>query len=256
MMGGSGGARSCRWTSTFGAASHPAPIQLAARNVAHIECFCAGVPRFIRPELCSFPLLAGRELRLSDLRYTRTLCSMRRIVRSGILVMAWVALATPTLADVVGPPPTNCIPGTIGEASHAGPYCQIETCEDDGGCAAGLECHAQGFCIEDIRGASFGGPFTVPHAVALCSPDEPCARGECRPFSICPNVGAAEGSPTGTAGSTSGGGASSSPGLVPVSGGSTGCSCRTARRDGASQGVWLALVAFGVALRRRVNGAA
>lgn len=88
-------------------------------------------------------------------------------------------LMLPALADVVGPNPTDCPPGSIGTANHNGPYCTPSTCEN--GCADGQECRTVGLCIlEEERNC--GGmqdpenPCTYTHveATAACEGPTDC----------------------------------------------------------------------------------
>ncbi len=100
---------------------------------------------------------------------------MRRLLL--ILVVLVPALAR---ADVIGPPPSRCPAGSVGDSSHAGSNCSPTTCGSNGDCEGGHVCVEQGLCVQTWDGWSHGHNFQVDHAVTTCSDD-----GGCPPDATC-----------------------------------------------------------------------
>ena len=93
--------------------------------------------------------------------------------------MSLLLLCSLALADVVGPDPTNCPPGSRGTSNHSGPYCVPATC--DNGCPDGESCTSTRLCILEEERPCGG----------MVDPGEPCtythieATGACDDQSDC-----------------------------------------------------------------------
>lgn len=62
-----------------------------------------------------------------------------------------LSLFSLALADVVGPPATNCPPGSYGTSSHGGPYC-VPNEPDPDTCPDGAIAREVGLCVlEEVR---------------------------------------------------------------------------------------------------------
>jgi len=95
-----------------------------------------------------------------------------------ILLMVWIGLsATPAAADVVGPPPERCPPGSVGDTSHAGPTCTPITCTSALDCELGDVCVDFGLCVEMVDGWSHGYQFQMEHALTTCDEGGLCPPG-------------------------------------------------------------------------------
>ncbi len=153
-------------------------------------------------------------------------------------MLCFVVFCNQAWADVVGLPPADCPAGSIGVASHAGPYCKADDCSADASrCTGGSRCQAKALCVVDIQGASNGGPFTVQSVVGFCSADGRCSEGTCSTLSVCM-----------TASGVGGAGSSSSP---PSSGCSLGVP--NTRVSGAAAFWAMGLGAWLVSRRRRTH---
>lgn len=142
-------------------------------------------------------------------------------------------------ADVVGAPPADCPPGSVGTASHAGPYCRPDDCSQDASrCAGSSSCQSKALCIVEIQGGSIGGPSTVRSVVGPCSADGRCGEGTCTKLSVCTS------SATGVGGA--GPSSSSDNGGCTLHGAGTAAS-------GAAAFAAVGLCAWFVARRRRVG---
>ena len=149
---------------------------------------------------------------------------MRTLCLVCVLLLPQVAFA-----DVVGPEPESCPPGSQPAVSHSGPYCApLAECSADSACGEGEACNPIQQCVE-TRGC--GGlvppdaePCTLENVVGPCEGDGSCATGECRTRSVCSGEAAADG----------------------------GCGCRVGARRGAPLG-GLALLALGLLGIRRAR---
>ncbi|MBX3274024.1 MAG: hypothetical protein KF729_27410 [Sandaracinaceae bacterium] len=75
-----------------------------------------------------------------------------RALASGLAVAALVSLAhARASADRVPPPPADCPRGSVGQTSHAGPYCAPTSCEGGRGCERGQRCEEIALCIARER---------------------------------------------------------------------------------------------------------
>jgi hypothetical protein len=87
-------------------------------------------------------------------------------------------------ADVVGPPPTSCPPGSTPESNHGGSYCDPADCED--GCAAGQTCQAAKLCLTRRTYRSRGGNEHMRiEVVGTCPVTGICAPGTCETLQVC-----------------------------------------------------------------------
>lgn len=107
-------------------------------------------------------------------------------------------LPSAALADVVGPEPESCPPGSRPSVAHSGPYCApVAECGGDTECGAGETCDVIQQCVE-TRGcgglmAPDSEPCTLEHVVGPCGGDGSCAVGECRSRSVCSGEVASDG---------------------------------------------------------------
>jgi hypothetical protein len=155
-------------------------------------------------------------------------------------------------ADVIGPPPTDCVPGTLPRSSHGAAYCVPWTCVTGAGCPAGVACRSQPFCVV--------GSGTSPAVQGYCDANGHCATGTCEAFQVCiagaSGVGGASAaggsSGRGQAGAQTAGSAgkgAADPGDEWLSG--RACTCRTPAANASGGGLILALaVGLGSVLRR------
>jgi MYXO-CTERM domain-containing protein len=84
------------------------------------------------------------------------------------------AFASTVSADVLSPPPPDCIPETMAIECHGAPTCRVVTCAGDGDCAPGFACVEVSLCVTPH---SCGGRLIDPtyeHASAVCSPSMRC----------------------------------------------------------------------------------
>jgi MYXO-CTERM domain-containing protein len=165
---------------------------------------------------------------------------MRQVTIAGVMTLLCCTSAS---ADVVRPPPSDCVPGSEGTSSHSGPYCYPALCAP--GCRDGKACESRKLCI--VKKTLSGGrrpynrpPPVVDSVVGSCDRGKTCASGECKALKVC--VAKAK--------------KSEAPIEAPVRHAGCGCSigAASARRSSgafASAGA-LALLALGlVRLRRR-----
>ncbi len=167
-----------------------------------------------------------------------TLCAL-----AGALALSLSSAAA--RADAIGPPPTDCPDGTMGDSCHGGQFCHPVTCMTDSDCTAGQTCQVRPFCIVQINCA---GGFVDPDA----SPgmyDQPGAQGPCATTSDCDAGATCSMENVCVSASASDSGSSSSGSTVI----SHGCSCATAGGpDAPPAAALLALCAAGAgALARR-----
>src|SRR5262245_44352945 len=99
-----------------------------------------------------------------------------------------LSLSPGAAADAVMPPPDNCPPGSVGEASHNGPWCRPTTCTTDADCdklrtyeqpAVPRVCREQPLCIESRTEPNRSGwrsrePITRQLALSTCSSGASC----------------------------------------------------------------------------------
>jgi MYXO-CTERM domain-containing protein len=87
-------------------------------------------------------------------------------------------------ADAIGPPPTDCPPGSTPESSHAGSYCAPAVC--DPSCPAGESCAPVRLCVVRDTYRSRGGNDHMFVAVAgACDTSGSCAKGTCETLQVC-----------------------------------------------------------------------
>lgn len=136
---------------------------------------------------------------------------MRSLFASLALVIT-LAGTNAARADAIGPPPSECPPGSSPSSNHLGPYCALrETCVDPGGvCPGGGSCAVIQQCIittpclgprYDSGQRPDAEPCVQRDVVGPCASDGSCERGVCTERHVCP---------------------------APSSGESGGCSCRAA----------------------------
>jgi hypothetical protein len=174
------------------------------------------------------------------------------------IAIFWLCFSGSALADVVNPPPTDCPAGSVGQVSHAGPYCRADDCSADATrCAAPSPCQSQALCSVEIAGASMGGPFTVNNVVGPCAADGTCTKGVCTTQSVCMPTSGAGGAPSAASGgATSTASASSAAGTQSGNGNvseGSGCGCHV-RRTGSAGALALAtlgLLAWNLGRRGR-----
>src|SRR4051812_34037869 len=79
-------------------------------------------------------------------------------------------LAATARADVVGPPPDHCPPGSEPSSSHQGPFCLPKPCTSDADCGSARSpkpffCRASSLCID----------AKSQNVVDTCDPGGTCA---------------------------------------------------------------------------------
>jgi hypothetical protein len=163
---------------------------------------------------------------------------MRRSKSRALLLLAAFGLSvvstasTLALADALGPPPTGCPDGTIGDSCHGGQYCRAVTCNSTADCDAGQSCVPRGYCMTPVTcGGAIrlpdGGPVTttVPSAGPVCTGATDCTGGAtCTTQNVCASNG-------------------SGPGGLPGTAGNSGCSCQA--MGGPAAPIALSIVALG-----------
>ena len=114
-------------------------------------------------------------------------------------VLAAVSVPLPALADAVPSPPENCPPGSYGETSHSGQWCQPSTCKTDDDCKS-LDnhwarkksgphvCRSQPLCIlhTKVRPGGRGG-FRNPNPIDREVAQSDCNKG-CTGVATCERV--------------------------------------------------------------------
>ncbi len=142
-----------------------------------------------------------------------------------------VALRSTALADVVGPPPTDCPTGSHGASCHGGAYCAPVTCVDSSSCTNGTTCLEVKWCIGQISCAGRW-PFDAARPLTdtfegSCEGGGTCTKGTCKTIKVCTVPGG------------------SSPGR--------GCSCSIASRTSPSDRApgWLVPVLAALLFLRR-----
>jgi MYXO-CTERM domain-containing protein len=170
--------------------------------------------------------------------------------------LTWPVLAAGLLgapaayADAVPQAPETCPPGTIGQSSHAGPFCRVTTCSTDADCER-WSARKQYVCRRvapvcvgemDVSAPHMrvpdAGRGTTKVADAACGPGGTCSPGwTCETASRCVDAdGPAAAGPSGGTGT-----------------GKSGCGCRVGAEQGgdvvAAIGAGALLV--GIARRRR-----
>lgn len=89
-------------------------------------------------------------------------------------------------ADAVAGPPASCPPGSRGETSHNGPWCDPTTCKTDADCGKSTSaweknvCRDLPLCVEtrtepSQSGWTWGTPITRRIAVGPCDTNNLCA---------------------------------------------------------------------------------
>ena len=104
-----------------------------------------------------------------------------------ILLLA-LLLPTAAFADAIGPPPEECPPGSVGQSSHEGQWCEPATCILDTSCDKGAKCRpGVGLCVTH-EVVPCGGLYpvemepcttTIDEAHRPCASDADCGQGTC-----------------------------------------------------------------------------
>jgi hypothetical protein len=106
------------------------------------------------------------------------------------LLFLTLFLSPVALADVVMDPPEDCPAGSEGTSSHAGEWCEEQTCDADdadASCPEGTECLSTSVCL-DVYEDECGGlqpdtgepcTFEVREVLGSCETDDDCERGTC-----------------------------------------------------------------------------
>lgn len=109
--------------------------------------------------------------------------SLHVVAALGPLVVS-LSLAAGARADVVGPAPTSCPAGSVGDACHGSSYCRPTPCVSDGDCTGGLVCREQGLCLGSVGCVGRLEPDSAPppprdSATRTCSAGEACGGASC-----------------------------------------------------------------------------
>ncbi|HJL18392.1 MAG TPA: MYXO-CTERM sorting domain-containing protein [Sandaracinaceae bacterium LLY-WYZ-13_1] len=118
-------------------------------------------------------------------------------MRAGLVLALVCVSPAVAAADVVGPPPDDCVLGAEGTVCHGLEYCRPLDCTSDADCDGGEICQTRDLCIETRtcggrRLPDSGPPPSVASATATCS--EACAEGTCETRNVC----VPDGTPPGT----------------------------------------------------------
>jgi hypothetical protein len=182
------------------------------------------------------------------------------IVVGVLIASSWASTGR---ADVVSPPPEQCLDGTTPSTGHCGPHCQPTECTGNADCQTGT-CRELSLCTTTIVCAGLVAPgedlsrYERLKATASCE-SAPCAEGECTPLKVCatgndepggggaaPAPGTPSVGPTGQAGP----GAPPGSGKNPVEEDDGGCSVSPPRAPLPGAPFATLLVTFGLFARR------
>lgn len=128
-----------------------------------------------------------------------------RCLASASLALAGLLTVGSAAADVIGPPPTTCLDGSVGASDHGGPYCRPLRCSSDADCKDGRVCRKLALCVGTFSG---GGdrpkgepPPTYQDVIARCDKADRSAckcpsdssrpkwggatRGKCEALQVC-----------------------------------------------------------------------
>ena len=103
------------------------------------------------------------------------------------LPAAIVALAAGgrALADVLPPPPDDCLAGTRPDSGHGCQYCEPNTCVDDSHCGSGLHCGPAQLCVETVSCCGGWGGCDYPESAPASCVGGACSFGICTTLSVC-----------------------------------------------------------------------
>ena len=145
-------------------------------------------------------------------------------------------------ADVVGPPPTTCLPGSLPSSCHGGPYCELLSCQVDTDCKDGMVCAPRPLCTTPINcGSGWSPPDAaanlIPAVAGSCAGGIGCEAGAaCSTVRVCVDGSA-------SSSSASGGGSITFE---------KGCSCGLAGgREGSAAGALLGVAVAALVRWRR-----
>lgn len=107
-------------------------------------------------------------------------------------LLAWTVvslLPSVARADAIDGPPSDCPPGSIGESSHSGSWCEPSVCERDADCAKRdrsgngkhrFRCEEAALCVEHTRSERWRGSGIEERDIArrACAADGTCVRPE------------------------------------------------------------------------------
>ena len=85
---------------------------------------------------------------------------MKNTVFVATIVVLCCLGSGPVLADVVPPPPNDCMEGTRGGTGHGGAYCSPKACSADSECSGGEVCRDVPLCAAEIVGGGRRPPGT------------------------------------------------------------------------------------------------
>jgi hypothetical protein len=96
------------------------------------------------------------------------------------------------LADAIDLPPDDCPAGSVGQSSHAGTWCEAQTCAPGATCEEGT-CQPHGLCVLTETRPCGGRPapgyenctFVAHEALGPCDSQDDCARGTCEVVDRC-----------------------------------------------------------------------
>jgi MYXO-CTERM domain-containing protein len=101
------------------------------------------------------------------------------------MALLWGGIAR---ADVVPPPPTSCLDGSLGKTCHGGPYCAPVLCHDSSSCAGGKTCRPTALCIDQLDCFGRGGGPKVDRVVGSCELGALCGSGICQSVQVCASM--------------------------------------------------------------------
>jgi hypothetical protein len=110
----------------------------------------------------------------------------RGTAAAALAVLVCVAWSRGARADVLSPPPDDCVVGSEGVDCHGPPRCAPLSCAGNGDCDDGWSCQLIDLCIEyDNCNGGWGEPNSVPNVTSSCAGGAACASGTCTPSSVC-----------------------------------------------------------------------
>ena len=106
------------------------------------------------------------------------------VVASGLLLACVLVVAPRARADVVGPPPASCPPGSEGAVCHGLEFCRPLPCTADTDCRDGKVCREVGLCLTSRSCGGRRPPDAAPPpptsvAERACGASESCGADAC-----------------------------------------------------------------------------
>ncbi len=114
----------------------------------------------------------------------------RRTIATALLALVLLLAPNSAAADPVGPPNTDCPPGTTGDSDHYGGYCAASVCRSNKDCEGKRVCQPYALCVQE---ATYQHPRGNTHramAKGPCGKAKPCpASARCKVAKRCVPAG-------------------------------------------------------------------